>query len=289
MDQNSVADLLPEELSALMHFYAEAGVAWLSEDEPVDRFAEFVAMNAARSRPVVQQADSGGQPQAAERQTRKPERTETRPAPVQAVAIPDAEAVAAAVNVAAQAQSAETLIEAVGAFGGCNLRNSARQTVFAAGRLDAEIAVIGGVPGADDDREGTPFAGAAGQMLARMLGGIGLDSAELLSVNLIPWRTPGDRAPTVREVEICLPFGRRLLELARPKAILVLGSLSARVLSGTAKGSIHSLRGKWFDVDVAGQAIPAMATFHPQELVTAPISKRQAWQDLLKFSAERVR
>ena len=122
--------------------------------------------------------------------------------------------------------------------------------------------------------KGVPFAGMAGQMLTRMLGGIGLDSAEALTLNLIPWRTAGDRPPTKREVEICLPFGMRLLELSRPKAILVLGNLPARVLSGSAKESIHSLRGKWFELDVAGRKVPALATFHPQDLVTAPVSKR---------------
>lgn len=290
MNQTPAEQLLPDELSALMHFYAEAGVSWLSEDEPVDRFAEFVAMNSAKSQARLQPpAVLSQQPATGERQARRPERAEARPAPLPQVAIPDAEAVASAVAIAAQALSIEALIDAVAEFRGCNLRNSARQTVFAGGRLDAEIAVISGVSSADDDRgDGAPFAGTSGQMLARMLGGIGLDSGGVLTCNLIPWRTPGDKPPTVREVEICLPFGLRLLELVRPRSILVLGNFAVRVLSGDPKGGIHSMRGKWFDVEVAGRNTPAMATFHPQDLLTAPISKRQAWQDLLKFSAERT-
>lgn len=289
MNQTTAEQLLPDELSALMHFYAEAGVAWLSEDEPVDRFAEFVAMSSAKSQARAQPPAASSQQATTERPSRRPERPEARPAPVPSVAVPGAEAVAAAVALAGQAQTAEALIAAVAAFSGCNLRNSARQAVFAGGKLDADVAVIGGISSADDDREGMPFAGQSGQMLARMLGGIGLDSAEVLAFNLIPWRTPGDRAPTVREVEICMPFGLRMLELVRPKAVLVLGNLPVRVLSGAPKGGIHSMRGKWFDIDALGNRVRALATFHPQEMAGAPTSKRQAWQDLLKFSAEMAR
>jgi uracil-DNA glycosylase family 4 len=283
MDQIPADQLLPDELAALMHFYAEAGVGWLGEDEPIDRFAEFAALNStknqARSVPAAVQPP---QQNPAERQSRRPERAEARPAAPAAVSIPDAEAVEAAAKLAAGAMSLEALVEAVSGFGGCNLRNSARSTVFARGDLSARIAVIGGVPSADDDREGTPFAGPAGIMMSRMLAGIGLDSANVLSFNLIPWRTPGDRAPTVREVEICLPFGMRLLELMRPQAVLVLGNFPVRVLSKAAKGSIHSLRGKWFDI--AG--VPGLATFHPQEMIAAPTCKGLAWQDILRFRAE---
>ncbi|CAN7190945.1 uracil-DNA glycosylase [Rhizobium sp. LjRoot254] len=283
MDQIPADQLLPDELAALMHFYAEAGVGWLGEDEPIDRFAEFVALSSAKKEARTAPA-ALEQPQqaSAERPSRRPERAEARPAAPPAVAIPDAEAVEAAVRLAAAAESPEALIEAVNGFGGCNLRNSARNTVFAGGDLSARIAVIGGVPSADDDREGAPFSGPAGVMLSRMLAGIGLDSASVLSFNLIPWRTPGDRAPTVREVEICLPFGMRLLELVRPQAVLVLGNLPVRVLSKAAKGSIHSLRGKWFDI----ADVPGLATFHPQEMITAPTCKGLAWQDILRFRAE---
>jgi len=283
MDQISSDHLLPDELAALMHFYAEAGVSWLGEDEPIDRFAEFIALSSAKAQARIAPAGLQ-QPQqvSGERGNRKPERAEARPAAPPAMAIPDAEAVEAAVRLAAAAQSPEALIEAVSGFGGCNLRNSARNTVFAGGDLAGRIAIIGGVPSADDDREGAPFSGPAGVMLSRMLAGIGLDPAGVLSFNLIPWRTPGDRAPTVREVEICLPFGLRLLELAQPQAVLVLGNFPVRVLSRAAKGSIHSLRGKWFDIE----GVRALATFHPQEMVTAPTCKGLAWQDILRFRAE---
>lgn len=282
MDQIPADQLLPDELAALMHFYAEAGVSWLGEDEPIDRFAEFAALSSAKNQARTSPAMEQPRQTAAERPNRRPERAEARPAAPPTVAVPDAEAVEAATRLAAGASSPQALMEAVSSFGGCNLRNSARNTVFAGGNLAARIAVVGGVPSADDDREGAPFSGPAGAMLSRMLAGIGLDSAGVLSFNLIPWRTPGDRAPTVREVEICLPFGMRLLELVRPRAVLALGNLPARVLSSAAKGSIHSLRGKWFDIG----GTPGLATFHPQEMITAPTCKSLAWQDILRFRAE---
>ena len=286
MDQNSADHLLPDELAALMHFHADSGVGWLAEDEPIDRFAEFAALEDARKQSRgASGATEQRQSPSGQRPERRPEKLEMRPA-APALAIPDAEAVEAATRLAAEMHSPDALIEAVAGFGGCNLRNSARNSVFAGGNVAARIAVIGGIPGGDDDREGVPFAGPAGAMLSRMLAGIGIDPADVLTCNLIPWRTPGDRAPTVREVEICLPFGLRLLELTRPRAVLVLGNFPVRVLSGVAKGSIHSLRGKWFDVSCGSVTTPALATFHPQEMATAPTCKRLAWQDVLKFRAE---
>ena len=277
MNVSAANQLNAYELAQLLHFYAESGVEWALEDEPVDRFAEFAALEARRAAPAREPERAAP---ATERQ--RPAEKPVAPPRPQVVAIPDAEAIAEARRLAAQAMTLDELAEAVAAFTGCNLRNSARNTVFAAGDLSATIAVIGGVPSADDDREGAPFSGPAGVMLSRMLTGIGLDSASVLSFNLIPWRTPGDRAPTVREVEICLPFGLRLLELLQPQAVLVLGNFPVRVLSKAAKGSIHSLRGKWFDI--AG--VPGLATFHPQEMITAPTCKGLAWQDILRFRAE---
>lgn len=276
-------ELLPDELAALMHFYAEAGVSWLSEDEPIDRFGEMAGQAAARSAPVARpQVDSPASAVA-------PSRT-ARPAPAPAaappIAIPDAEAVEAARSVAAAAMSVEALIQAVESFPGCNLKFSARHTVFAAGKLDARIVVVGGMPAADDDREGRPFAGAMGLMLNRMMQGIGIDPDTLLMANIIPWRTPGDRAPTVREVEICRPFAQRLIDLVRPDAALVLGNLPVRILFDGPKAGIHAARGKWVELAAGSTQIRALATFHPLEMLATPACKNLAWQDLVRFGAE---
>ena len=123
-------------------------------------------------------------------------------------------------------------------------------------------------------------------MLERMLGGIGVADDDVMLVNMIPWRTPGDRAPTVREVEICAPFARRMIELVRPEAVLVLGNLPARILSESPRAGIHAVRGKWFEIAASGAPVRAFATFHPEELMTSPSSKRLAWQDLLQFKSD---
>jgi uracil-DNA glycosylase family 4 len=279
----SANDLSPDELAALMHFYAEAGVAWLSEDGPVDRFAEPVAPAPKRiaqdARASTGDAGTAVAPQRPGRMTAPP----MMPAP--AVAVPDAEAMEAARSLAAATGSPEALLAAVDGFSACNLKFSARHTVFAAGNLGARVVVIGGMPAADDDREGRPFAGAAGDMLGRMLAGIGMQADAVLMVNMIPWRTPGDRAPTVREVDICRPFAQRLIELVRPDTVLVLGNLAAKILSDEPRAGIHALRGKRFEFAAGSTRISAFATFHPLELLTTPASKRLAWQDMLSFRA----
>jgi DNA polymerase len=274
MTTPSAHDLLPDELAALMHFYAEAGVTWLSEDEPIDRFGELAARAPRQAAPVAQPARQA-----------KAATVPAMPAPA-GVAVPDAEAVGAARSLAAAAGNAEALIAAVDGFSACNLKFSARHTVFAAGRLDARIVVIGGMPAADDDREGRPFSGPVGQMLGRMLSGIGVDADGVLLANMIPWRTPGDRAPTVREVEICRPFAQRLVELVDPDAVLVLGNLPVRILSDQPKAGIHAARGKWFGLSAGSAEIRAFATFHPQEMLATPTCKKLAWQDMLRFKAE---
>lgn len=280
----SAHDLLPDELAALMHFYAEAGVVWLSEDEPIDRFGELAAQTMNQFAQAPPRTDNVV-PSASTPRPAKPAAAPSAPA-MPAVAVPDAEAMEAAQRMAAAAASPEALIAGVGAFAACNLKFSARHTVFAAGNLAAPIVVIGGMPAADDDREGQPFSGPAGQILSRMMSGIGVDPGSLLLVNMIPWRTPGDRAPTVREVDICRPFALRLIELVRPQAVLVLGNLPVRILSDQPRAGIHASRGKWFEFPADSAQIRAFATFHPQEMLATPACKKFAWQDMLRFKAE---
>lgn len=281
MTSPSAQSLSPAALSQLMHFYAEAGVDWLLEDEPQDRFAEFAALQAARALPAER---STPQPPT---QARADSRNRSSAPPVVAPpvsVVPDAEAVSEAIRIAQSARTIDELAEAVRTFGGCNLRNSARNTVFATGNPAARIAIAAGMPSADDDRDGLPFSGPAGVMLGRMLAGIGLSKDDVLMFNLIPWRPPGNRPPTPHEMEICRPFGMRLIELLSPRSLLALGNFPAKFLSGSGEG-IHALRGRWLTVTINDVSVPMMATFHPQDLTAAPAGKRLAWQDLLAFRA----
>ncbi|UNK37154.1 uracil-DNA glycosylase [Shinella sp. H4-D48] len=281
---NTASDLHPEQLRALLHFYADAGVDWLLEEEAVDRIAEFEAMRAARGMPARQEAPP--EPQRPTRQA--PQRQEqprpAAPAPMPNVAIPDGQAVAEAEFAASSARSLEELRTAMEAFNGCNLKTSARCLVFAEGNAKPAVMVIGAMPNAEDDRDGQPFSGRQGAMLDRMLAGIGLTRAEILLTNIVPWRPPGNRPPSQREADICRPFIERQIALAEPNHLLVLGNFAARFLF-RSNDTIHQLRGEWREIEVSGRTIPAFATLHPQDLVTAPISKRLAWLDLLAFRA----
>jgi DNA polymerase len=283
----------PAELAALLHFHAEAGVEWLLEEEPVDRFAEFALAKAARSNGApqamqrTQASERNDASVARENGNRAANKAPVPPAAAPQMAIPDEQAIAEARSAADSARSLAELKSAMEAFSGCNLRNSARNMVFADGNASSGIMVIGPVPNGDDDREGVPFSGKQGQMLERMLAAIGLDRSSVLLTNVIPWRPPGNRPPSPRETDICRPFIERQIVLAEPRHLLILGNFAARFFFG-GNEMIHHMRGDWRDIQVGGSTVPALATLHPQDLISAPASKRLAWQDLLAFRA-RIR
>ncbi|MCZ7893407.1 uracil-DNA glycosylase [Agrobacterium salinitolerans] len=285
-------DLSPAELAALLHFHADAGVDWLLEETPVDRFAEFAAARPARSAPAREVPEASRQMERpAERRADAPQRqaatrsTPVAPAIQQNVAMPDEQAVAAARFAAESARSLGELKTALEGFNGCNLKNSARNTIFTEGDPASAIMVIGPMPDADDDREGTPFAGKTGLLLERMLAAIGLERSAIMIGNVVPWRPPGNRPPTQAEMDICRPFIERQIALAEPKHLLLLGNFTARFFFG-GTGTIHTMRGQWRDVAAGHLIVPALASLHPQELLNAPASKSLAWQDLLAFQAK---
>ncbi len=271
--------LQPRELAALLHFYADAGVDWMLDDQPVDRFAEYAAERQARSQRAAAQApaqvparSTGAGPQAA-----PPRAQSTAP-----IAVPDGEAVAEARRVAATAQTLEALREAISGFEFCNLKRSARHALFATGAVQSGIMVIGSVPDADEDRDGIPFAGASGVLFDRMLASIGLSRDRVVLTTALPWRPPGNRMPYQAEMDICRPFLDRQIELCAPKAVLILGNFTSRFLLGP-EAAMHQVRGEWHDLGVGGLVVPALTSLHPHDLLLAAQNKRLAWQDLLRF------
>ena len=186
-----------------------------------------------------------------------------------------------AMQAAAGARTLPELRDTIAGFDGCALRDTAGNLVFAEGDPTADLLLIGDPPGAAEDRSGTPFAGPAGALLDRMLASIGLDRAHLLLTPLIPWRPPGDRPPSAAELAICLPFLARLIALAEPGRLLLLGPLPARALL-TPGTSRRRPRGAWLDVAIPGLANPlsALPTFSPTELLRSPRDRRAAWADL---------
>ncbi len=290
---NLAKDMDAPELAALLHFYADAGVEWLVEDEPVDRFAQFAAQKAvqaearapasARQQPTNYEQAPTSQAAAATPKRTAPAARASAPPPASApVSVPDEQAVASARFAAESARSLDELKTALEAFNGCNLKNGARNTVFVSGNSASGIMVIGPMPNADDDRDGIPFSGRQGQLLDRMLGAIGLSRDGVLLTNVIPWRPPGNRMPSQAEMDICRPFLERQVALAEPKLLLLLGNFPARFFFG-GNGTIHSMRGEWREIAFGGISCSAIATLHPQELLAAPANKALAWQDLLMF------
>ncbi|MDP6013886.1 MAG: uracil-DNA glycosylase [Alphaproteobacteria bacterium] len=179
------------------------------------------------------------------------------------------------------ADSVTALAEAVAAFDGCALKATAKNTVFANGNPQADLMLIGEAPGAEEDRRGLPFVGKAGQLLDRMLAAIGRDRDSVYITNMLFWRPPGNRSPSIEEIALCRPFVDRHMVLAGPKLVVCVGGISAKALLGCSEG-ITRLRGKWYEIMLPGAApIPATAMFHPAYLLRQPAQKRLAWRDLL--------
>ncbi len=184
---------------------------------------------------------------------------------------------------AAAAPSVNSLAELealVANFEGCALKRTAKSLCFARGRPGARLMLIGEAPGRDEDLQGKPFVGRAGQLLDRMLGAIGLAEDDVYITNTVYWRPPGNRTPTPEEVEACAPFLARQIELNAPDVLVLLGNAAAGSLLGLKEG-IMRLRGKWLTYASGGREIATLATLHPAYLLRDPEAKRLAWRDML--------
>jgi uracil-DNA glycosylase family 4 len=207
--------------------------------------------------------------------------------PAAPAAVPRFGPVTRAQQAAAAAETLDQLRAAMEGFDGCALSATATKLVFADGNPASGLMLIGEGPGAEEDRTGLPFVGAAGQLLDRMLGSIGLDRGGVLITNVIPWRPPGNRNPTDMEVAICLPFLLRHIALVRPRRLVLLGAIATKALLGGSAG-ITKLRGRWMDAVIPGiaETVPALPMLHPAYLLRKSIAKREAWADWLMLQRE---
>ena len=190
-------------------------------------------------------------------------------------------------QLAAAAETVDALREAVHRFDGCSLKATATNTVFADGNPEAPLMLIGEAPGADEDRIGRPFVGASGQLLDRMLATIGIDRSSAYISNVLFWRPPGNRKPTDTEVALCRPFVERHIALVRPRFLVLVGATASAALVGGSEG-ITRLRGRWFALPLDGidEPVQTMAMYHPSYLLRSPLSKREAWLDLLSIKSK---
>ncbi len=207
-------------------------------------------------------------------------------APVRPDAAPTAEGVDPVAIARDQANTAETLDDLAAvqsAFAHCELRRGARNFVFADGLPSARVMIIGEAPGRDEDRQGKPFVGRAGQLLDRMFAAIGLarsnPDAPLYITNILPWRPPQNRDPEAQEIAMMMPFVERHIALVDPEILVLMGNISCQALLG--RRGITRLRGDW--TQAFGR--PVMPMFHPAYLLRNPAAKREAWHDLLTVQA----
>ena len=160
----------------------------------------------------------------------------------------------------------------------CKLHTMGRsQIVFGVGNPSADLMFVGEAPGADEDAQGIPFVGRAGQLLTKMIVGMGLQRDDIYIANVLKCRPPGNRNPEPDEIDLCEPFLFRQIASIQPKVVIALGAFAAKTLLKT-QDPISRLRGRVFDFRGA-KLIP---TFHPSFLLRSPGYKREAWEDLKK-------
>lgn len=159
----------------------------------------------------------------------------------------------------------------------CQLHTTRTQTVFGVGDRRAEWMIIGEAPGADEDKQGEPFVGRAGQLLNSMLRAIGFPREQVFIANVLKCRPPGNRDPKPEEVACCMPYLARQIELVNPRMILCVGRIAAQNLLNTDT-PIGKLRGQVHRLGASQR--PMVVTYHPAYLLRSPGEKRKAWEDL---------
>jgi DNA polymerase len=236
------------QLAEHLRFYQELGVTGISRDARWQRREADAQANREAAQAATPEPDPGAVPVTLSRST--------------------AEALAA-------------IRDDLGDCTRCKLHTQGRkQIVFGVGNPRAEIMFVGEAPGADEDVQGVPFVGRAGQLLTKMIAAMGFAREDVYIANVLKCRPPGNRNPEPDEIEMCEPFLFRQLASVEPKVVIALGAFAARTLLET-DDPISRLRGRVFEFRGA-KLIP---TFHPSFLLRSPGYKRDAWEDLKKALA----
>jgi DNA polymerase len=207
-------------------------------------------------------------PPQAVRPTSAPARIRSEPVP------PTGTPVERAIRAAAQADSLEALKAAIAGFEGCPLRDMATNMVFATGDPDADVLLIGGTPGADEDRSGVAFSGREGVLLDQMLASISLTREAMLLAPLIPWRPPGGRVPNPGELQLYRPFLMRLIALTAPPRLVLFGTLTATTVLGAAQ---RARTVGWIELTVEGRTTPVLILPALADLLKTPARRKDAW------------
>ncbi len=247
---------------ALLEWQVELGATEAILDAPVDRF--LLETTAPKPAPVTAPAAQATVQQAS-----------AQPDPAQI-----------AKQMAETAGSLDALQAALAGFEYCELKRGARNLVFSDGNPAAHVMIVGEAPGRDEDQQGKPFVGRAGQLLDKMLAAIGLDrqSQEPANAayitNVVPWRPPQNREPSSDEIAMLTPFLLRHIALINPTVVVAMGNISCQALLG--KRGISKLRGQLQN----SRDIDVIPMFHPAYLLRNPRAKKLAWADLLMLKAK---
>lgn len=159
-----------------------------------------------------------------------------------------------------------------------SIKACALNMVFGVGNEHADILLLGEAPGAEEDKQGIPFVGQSGQLLDKILAAVGLDRTKVYITNILPWRPPGNRTPTLQEITMFRPYVIKHISLVNPKIVVCLGGTASKALLQTTQ-TMTQLRGKWARVE--GLSASILPTFHPAYLLRSPSQKREAWIDFL--------
>ena len=163
----------------------------------------------------------------------------------------------------------------------CVLKKTANKLVVFDGSVNSKLMIIGEAPGKDEDEQGKPFVGKAGQMLNKMLEAIKLKRQNVYITNVVPWRPPQNRTPTENEILEFLPFLQKQIEIVKPSYIYLLGTTAAKAILSTPL-SLGKLRGKWHEYKSININTPisVLVSYHPAFLLRSPNYKKEAWNDL---------
>ena len=267
-----------EELAEHLAYFSELGVAGVSRDRawrlrPADADAEAEA-GAKPAPAAAPEPAPGGSPEPAPPAAAAPAASAGQPLEISMfdqVAVP---------AVASPADRLRLIREELGECTRCKLHAGRKTLVYGVGSADAELMFVGEAPGRDEDLQGIPFVGRAGQLLTRIIESIDLRREDVYIANVIKCRPPDNRNPTPDEVRTCEPFLFAQVDAIRPRVIVALGTFAARTLLRTDE-PISRLRGRVFDYRGA-QLVP---TFHPAYLLRSPDRKRDVWEDMKKIRA----
>ena len=178
-----------------------------------------------------------------------------------------------------KASNLKRLKKSISNLKNCSLKNNATNIVFSDGNPKSKIMLLGEAPGSNEDQEGLPFVGRAGNLLDKMLASINLDRKNVYISNIINYRPPENRRPTDEEMKRYLPFVKKHIEIIAPKILILLGSTAMNALIGNDI-VISKVRGQWIEKEFGQCNTSVIVTFHPAFLMRQPTQKKLAWVDL---------